>query len=405
MTTFPRALPPFLLAALCTVGACLQPIDPPAGTDSTSSGEASDTTGPEPTTEPDSSTSSSTTEVVTTGDPMPTCGDGIVSGKESCDDGPDNGPTAACTPECQANKCGDGFPLAEVEACDEGSSNADDAACTSECELAACGDGKVLAGTEVCDDGKNDGSYNSCAGDCSARAPYCGDGILDAENEECDLEGPACLESCKLARSCLTIHEANPMLASGERTIFPKSPDEPLQVYCDMDTDGGGYTFAKVDVDSELNDLPFPAKKAEAFCASFGMHLFIPRSEAHLASAHAISVAENVMPIGGGGKTATSEFLQILGIYPVEAGESCPGEALTPDDCPEWAAADMLAWFVSSVSKSATEPEPTDACALCSMVYTWNIDGSVKSYKTLPSPGGSSLRFLCDVGDKLPDAP
>jgi hypothetical protein len=402
MTTFPRALPPFLIVGLLAVGACLQPMDIPPDTDATSTGEPDPTTGADPTTEVDPTTSTSTTEVVTTGDPMPVCGDGVIDGDELCDDGPDNAPTAACTPDCQMNKCGDGYPLADGEQCDDGPANADDAACTSECKQAVCGDGKVLVDVEVCDDGKNDGSYGSCGADCSTRAAFCGDGILDMDHEECDTEGPACLESCELARSCLKIHEANPMLTSGERTIFPTTIDVPLQVYCDMETDGGGYTFLKVDVDSELNDLPFPAKKAEALCASYGMHLFIPRSEAHLASAYAISIAENVMPIGGGGKTATSEFLQILGIYPVEPGESCPGEALTQSECSQWAAADGQSWYVSSISKSLTEPDPADACDLCSMVYTWNLDGTVKSYKTLPTPGGSSLRFMCDVGDKLP---
>ena len=33
---------------------------------------------------------------------------------------------------------------------------------------------------------------------------------------------------------------------------------------------------------------------------------------------------------------------------------------------------------------------------------TWNPDSTVKNYKTLFGSGGSSLRFLCDVGDKLP---
>ena len=36
------------------------------------------------------------------------------------------------------------------------------------------------------------------------------------------------------------------------------------------------------------------------------------------------------------------------------------------------------------------------------MIYTWNQNGSVKSYKTVAAPGGSSLRFMCDVGDKRP---
>ena len=55
-----------------------------------------------------------------------------------------------------------------------------------------------------------------------------------------------------------------------------------------------------------------------------------------------------------------------------------------------------------SANGHTPEPDPADACLGCSMIYTWNADASIKSYKTLPAPGGSSLRFMCDVGDKRP---
>jgi fibro-slime domain-containing protein len=48
-----------------------------------------------------------------------------------------------------------------------------------------CGDGIVVRG-EVCDDGKNDGSYGGCMPGCKKRAPYCGDGVVDAGHEACD---------------------------------------------------------------------------------------------------------------------------------------------------------------------------------------------------------------------------
>jgi fibro-slime domain-containing protein len=64
----------------------------------------------------------------------------------------------------------------------------------SEC-VGTCGDG-VVTGDEVCDDGKNDGSYGGCTPDCK-RAPYCGDGKVDAaDGEECD-GTPGCTPACK----------------------------------------------------------------------------------------------------------------------------------------------------------------------------------------------------------------
>jgi cysteine-rich repeat protein len=87
---------------------------------------------------------------------MPTCGDGVTTPGEECDDGDAN----------------DGHY----------------GGCTADCKLAGfCGDG-VVQGFERCDDGQNDAAYgeNGCAPGCR-RAPICGDGVIDAAfGEECD---------------------------------------------------------------------------------------------------------------------------------------------------------------------------------------------------------------------------
>lgn len=365
-----------------------------AGDSSTSTGGVATTTTGEP-----ASTGSSTDSPTSVG-PGPSCGDGKRDAPEACDDGDDNGPTAACTPDCTVNVCGDGYPLAGVEACDDGPANADDAACTSSCTAAYCGDGLVLAGGELCDDGTNDGSYGGCLADCSDRGPHCGDGVLDPE-EACDAADASCI-GCTVATSCLKIHEADPALQSGPRTIFPIGPDNPLSVYCDMTSDGGGYTFLKVDIDSELNDLPYPAKKAETTCAMFGMKLLVPRSPAHLAVAHSVAMGADILPVGGGQKPSGADYLQILGIYPKQSSKSCLGNVLSALTCPQWAPSDGGTWYIADTVKNAAEPDPDGACLGCSMLYTWNPDATVKNYKTLPNPGGSSLRFMCDVGDKVP---
>ncbi|HEY0132845.1 MAG TPA: fibrinogen-like YCDxxxxGGGW domain-containing protein, partial [Nannocystis sp.] len=334
-----------------------------SSSDATTSSSDTSSTG-----EPETTTGDST-ENPTTGIAMPVCGDGLKGDGEGCDDGEANAEDAACTPECELNVCGDGYILAGMEGCDDGPQNADDAACTSSCKPATCGDGHVLASVEMCDDGTNDGSYGSCLADCSAQAAHCGDGIIDSPEEECDDPGdPACLSSCMFARSCLVIHESNPELQSGPRTIYPVDPTKPVEVVCDMETDGGGYTFLKVDVDSPQNDLPYPASKAETICAQYGMHLFVPRSAAHLASAYGFSTVDNVLPVGGGSKGSSVDYLQILGIYPVTPGKSCLADALNPTECPQWAPLDGEVWYVSDVSKNPSEPDPDSACKGCSMV-------------------------------------
>lgn len=74
------------------------------------------------------------------------------------------------------------------EMCDLGwENNTDLGYCKTDCTLATCGDGDLWAGVEVCDEGPggNNGEYGGCLADCSARAPFCGDGLLDP-GEGCD---------------------------------------------------------------------------------------------------------------------------------------------------------------------------------------------------------------------------
>jgi len=405
MTMFYRVKSLLLLTALGGLSGCLDPNSVTTDTDASSSSTGDELTSTTSGSTSDESSSSvgESTDSPTTGLVLPVCGDGVLDVGEGCDDGEANAETAACTPECELNVCGDGQIFAGQEECDAGANNADDAACTSSCKAATCGDGHVLADLEVCDDAVNDGSYDSCSADCTARAPHCGDGVLEVDKEECDdAEDPACLSSCMLARSCQVIHVSDPTLQSGPRTIYPLDPLTPVEVFCDMATDGGGYTFLKADVDSPMNDLPYPAAKAETICADYGMQLFIPRSKAHLASAYGVAVVDNVAPVGGGIKGSSADYLQILGIYPLIVGKSCLGKPLTPRDCDEWAASDGEPWYVSDITKNVSEPDPDSTCKGCSMIYTWNPDGTVKNYKALFGTGGSSLRFMCDVGDKLP---
>lgn len=391
-----------LLTLLAVSGGCLLSTGGPQDSDASTTDVSTSTpaTTGTGTSTGDTDPTTGTTVAPTSVGPGPFCGDDNRDDNEGCDEGDGNGPTAFCTPDCTINSCGDGYPLTNVEACDDGPSNADDASCTSNCQTAICGDGLVHANDESCDDAKNDGTYNSCSADCSERGPHCGDGNQDPE-EACDSADPSCL-GCTVASSCLKIHEADPNLQSGPRMIFPIGPDNPLSVYCDMTSDGGGYTFLKVDIDSELNDLPYPAKKAETTCAMFGMKLLVPRSPDHLAVAYSVAIGDDILPVGGGQKLSGSDYLQILGIYPKQSSKSCLGNALSSATCPQWGPADGGPWFIANTVKNPSEPDPDGACLSCSMLYTWSPDAAVKNYKTLPNPGGSSLRFMCDVGDKIP---
>ncbi len=141
------------------------------------------------------------------------CGDGEVNGPEECDDGTNTtvayGATG-CGPGCQLPpRCGDGV-LDAAEECDEGSANADGyGGCSSTCELNPyCGDGVTDNPPESCDDGLNTGGYGLCAPGCEL-GPRCGDGVIQIEyGEQCDdgaLNGTAdssCSTTCGAGARC-----------------------------------------------------------------------------------------------------------------------------------------------------------------------------------------------------------
>jgi fibro-slime domain-containing protein len=144
----------------------------------------------------------------------PRCGDGKKDAQEACDDGK-NSTTAygavGCAPGCKLPPdCGDG-KLDLGEECDAGAANSDAAydGCSTACTLGPyCGDGAVQASfLEQCDDGLNIGGYGQCDVGCKL-GERCGDGKTQAANGElCDDgadNGKAgkCTKDCGLAAVC-----------------------------------------------------------------------------------------------------------------------------------------------------------------------------------------------------------
>ena len=136
-----------------------------------------------------------------------------------------------------------------------------------------CGDG-VVAHPEGCDDG-NDESGDGCSGECLAEHGFvcpgtpgacvsvCGDGVVAAD-EQCDHGGDTvegCESDCKvttgwvcasepsvcaLLGSCNTLADAG-LTASGLYLldVDGDGPLEPFEGWCDLTTDGGGWTLVE----------------------------------------------------------------------------------------------------------------------------------------------------------------
>jgi fibro-slime domain-containing protein len=95
-----------------------------------------------------------------------TCGDGIVTRDEACDDGPsgNDGGYGQCGADCKmrGGYCGDGTVQVGHEQCDPAAPDA--GSCGPTCHTTSCGDGFVQDGEE-CDDG-NTISQDGCSSTC-----------------------------------------------------------------------------------------------------------------------------------------------------------------------------------------------------------------------------------------------
>ena len=209
------------------------------------------------------------------------CGSGVCTNgacvAAACNDAVKNGNEAdvdcggACAAKCgdgkacgAAGDCGSGVCVngtCAVAACDDAVKNGNEADidCGGACAV-KCGDGKACGAASDC------GSGVCTNGTCAA--PACADGIKNGGETDVDCGGvcatkcavgKACAASadcgsgavctgnvCVLPTSCKSILAGKPGIASGVYTLDPDGAGAKpsFQAYCDMVSDGGGWTLA-----------------------------------------------------------------------------------------------------------------------------------------------------------------
>ena len=286
------------LAVLLT--ACFDPEAPPFAEQSTgstgptvgsSTGSVESSTGPTDSSPDSSSGPSPGSSTSSTGDPPPT--DESSTSTSSLDSSSSSGGQAVC---------GDGIPDAG-EACDDGNDDDTDE-CLSSCVAAGCGDGVVWAGQELCDDANLD-------------------------------EGDGCLSTCVTARSCGQIQVE--LAGAGVDGIYVIDVDDdgplaPFDAYCDMTTDGGGWTLLVWAGDPSIapRGLPYPGlAHCPGLACGRGSAVAPGNIPALLATASAFALAHSPVimasydRIGDYTYAGRYDYGDLGGLVPVYANTGC----------------------------------------------------------------------------------
>ena len=95
-------------------------------------------------------------------------------------------------------------------------------------------------------------SVSPVLGDCNDLDPSISPGAEEICGDEIDQTCSGVDLSCS-PESCRHIHDADPKLPTGIYEIFPDGASD-VDLYCDMDTDGGGWTLVASTAVTTLND-------------------------------------------------------------------------------------------------------------------------------------------------------
>lgn len=178
----------------------------------------------------------------------------------------------------------------------------------------------------------------------------------------------------RIYSSCYDIKQDQTDASSGFYEIDPDGETgsiEPYSSYCDMTSDGGGYTMYSM---TATEDKSSP--EIEQLCNAIGLEVFVPRSRAHLTVAF--------QQFGGAS-------LYLLGIYPKTTGARCDAVHFNSNECTAWAPTNGGHWYVEDYI-DRTEPNGDNTPGY-SMYYAYSASGDVTAYNDIPTSTSNPLNY------------
>jgi hypothetical protein len=255
--------------------------------------------------------------------------------------------------QCQAPTCADLARNGEESDVDCGGGSCEKCGDGKSClQLGDCLSGMCTAGTCVsasCTDTVKNGGETDV--DCGGSCGKCSDGKACLAGSDCAstlCTGGLCIAQIASA-SCQAIKLANPAAADGDYLIDPDGagPLAPLTAFCDMTTDGGGYT--EYAITGGISTTRFDQENS---CTALGLKMVIPRTQAHLNAMFA--------------KYGLDSFATVPGVYGLAAGNytGCTMNSGDATCAANWKAIDGGSWFAKNASYSEPNGDYTPGCWL-----------------------------------------
>jgi hypothetical protein len=181
--------------------------------------------------------------------------------------------------------------------------------------------------------------------------------------------------------TCYTLKQEFSTLGDGTYWIKPSGVSSAFQAFCDMTTEGGGYTYYPVG-----SGISTSRNTDNNSCRSLGMDIVFPRSKAHLQAMI--------------GKYGTSYFSVMPGVYGTQSGVNYTGCAMRNPShygsgCGDWRVGDGGRWWLRDSAYSEPNGDYTPGCWLGTRTADPNDMTFNDGYC-----GSSTSSYICSTNDK-----